>query len=146
MLLWITLVDLVNEMKDCLLLLSLLPPDTSYQVKDVVPGTTPLREGSGTSPVDKGPNMDSDTSSLASDDLRVCMESFSASWSYRNDRKVLHDITFEVNRVSLICDTLFDQYCHLCSIYQTSRLLAVVGPVGSGKVSHHRYNSDEGIN
>ena len=61
-----------------------------------------LREENILSDVDDGGGTDTaDPPSLANEeDTRVCMESFSASWSYQSDRKVLHDITFEVNRVS----------------------------------------------
>ena len=70
--------------------------------RDKGDGLPQLREENILSDVDDGGGTDTaDPASLANEeDTRVCMESFSASWSYQSDRKVLHDITFEVNRVS----------------------------------------------
>ena len=79
---------------------------------------------------------DVSTTSTSSNMARVYVESLSASWSYRNDKKVLHNVTFEVNQVSEAKVPSFwcDLHCHFNP--QDIPLLAIVGPVGSGKVRH----------
>ena len=48
-------------------------------------------------------NEEEDGSSLTNDDtVKVSLQSLSASWNYQRNKKVLHNITFEVNRVSEI--------------------------------------------
>ena len=91
-------------------------PTTSKQqeaVNSTEPEFYPKRSGS---------NSDTPLCSLPTstkEDLSIKVTDFSASWSYEIEKLVLEKISIEVNK--------------------DSPLLAVVGPVGAGKVKSHRY-------
>ena len=63
-------------------------------------------------------------SSTNDDTVSVSMESLSASWNYRSDKNVLHNITFEVNQVSEMTSIqsliylLYNYYLRKCHCWQ----------------------------
>ena len=68
-------------------------------------------------------------------DTGITVENLNASWSMDINKLTLHDISFTVNKVSrflylflLKCLYLYFKY------FNQTGLLAIVGPVGSGKV------------
>ena len=70
----------------------------------------------------------------------VSVDGLTASWSMDPEKPVLSDVSFTINKVG------FNRY-KICGLHyfllQENPLLAVVGPVGAGKVTNYQYTEPQ---